>query len=409
MLMQALAPHSTQMPVERRATKPLVVLDVRVVTGRGGGPDKTILNSPRFLRPLGYEMLCAYMHPPGDPGWVSLCERAARAEAPLLSIPDRGALDPRVVTAALEICRRHDVAIWHGHDYKSNLLGLLLQPLCPMRLVTTVHGWGVQAARTSLYYRLDRWSLRYYEKVLCVSEDLYAECLRAGVAEENCVLLENGIDSEHFRRRTSIVEAKARFGIPANRHVIGAVGRLSPEKGFEVLLQALVRLRQAGLDACVLLVGEGEERTRLVALAAELRIAEHVHFVGHMDDPRPAYESLDAYALSSYREGMPNVVLEALAMMVPVVATHVAGVPRLIEHEVNGLLLEPGDATALAANLRRLLTDHELQRRLAEAGRTTIKTRFSFARRMERLAELYDVLLRRRLANGAHGSSDPHE
>src|SRR6185312_11216814 len=83
-----------------------VVLDARVVTGSGGGPDKTILNSPRFLEPLGYRMLCAYLHPPGDQGFDALRANAERYGAPLISIPDRGPWDWRVVKLLLATCRR---------------------------------------------------------------------------------------------------------------------------------------------------------------------------------------------------------------------------------------------------------------------------------------------------------------
>src|SRR3954468_3699772 len=103
----------------------VVVLDARVVTGTGGGPDKTILNSPRFLEGTGYRMLCAYMHAPGDPGFEDLRRRAKHRRARLLSVQDRGALDWRVFTRMLALCRRERVAIWHGHDYKSDLLGLM--------------------------------------------------------------------------------------------------------------------------------------------------------------------------------------------------------------------------------------------------------------------------------------------
>src|SRR5205807_10582326 len=98
----------------------LTVLDTRVVTGAGGGPDKTILNSPRFLASAGYRMLCAYMHPPGDPGFEQLRAKAKFWQAPLLSVPDRGPLDWKVAVELLNICRRERVTIWHGHDYKSN-------------------------------------------------------------------------------------------------------------------------------------------------------------------------------------------------------------------------------------------------------------------------------------------------
>ena len=157
----------------RVRTAATVVLDARVVTGSGGGPDKTILNSPRFLDPLGYRMLCAYLRPPNDAGFEVIRKAAAKYNAPLVEVDDRGPWDWRVVTELLDVCRREKVAIWHGHDYKTNALGLLLKRFWPMRLVTTVHGWVHHTARTPLYYRLDQMCLPRYERVFCVSDDLF--------------------------------------------------------------------------------------------------------------------------------------------------------------------------------------------------------------------------------------------
>ncbi|MGL4462000.1 MAG: glycosyltransferase, partial [Planctomycetia bacterium] len=127
------------------------VLHVRVVTGAGGGPDKTVLNSPRYLRPLGYDAVCAFLHPPGDPGVEILRQRADRWDAPTEMIPDRGPLDFESTLHLLNLCRRRRVSIWHGHDYKSNAIGLLLRRFHPMKLVTTVHGWVRHTKRTKLY------------------------------------------------------------------------------------------------------------------------------------------------------------------------------------------------------------------------------------------------------------------
>ena len=132
----------------RTAGQSAVVLDARVLAGSGGGPDKTILNSPRHLGPAGYRMLCLYLRPPGDPGFEAIRRKAADKAAPLVEVDDRGPLDWRVVPRLAAVCRRERVAVWHGHDYKTNLLGLLLARLWPMRLVTTVHGWVHHTART---------------------------------------------------------------------------------------------------------------------------------------------------------------------------------------------------------------------------------------------------------------------
>lgn len=382
-------------PPDRATSPPAtpVVLDARVVTGAGGGPEKTILNSPRFLEPLGYRMLCAYMHPPNDPGFEVLRAKAAKYNAPLISIPDRGAWDWRVVTEMLAVCKRERVTIWHGHDYKTNALGLLLKRFWPMRLVTTAHGWVQHTSRTPLYYRIDQFCLPRYERVICVSDDLLESCLACGVPAKNCVLLENGIDTTEYTRRRTTEEAKAALGLPLTGFVVGAVGRLSGEKGFDVLIRSIHALVSRGLDVHLVIVGEGGERANLEKLARELNVSDRVRLAGWQADVRGYFEAMDVFALSSLREGLPNVLLEAMALEVPIVSTRVNGVPRLVQDGRNGFLVNSGDLGGLTTALAGLLTNAALREVFRTAGRRTVETRYSFATRMQRLKRLYDELL----------------
>lgn len=378
---------------DRRPARAPVVLDARVVTGSGGGPDKTILNSPRFLDPLGYRMVCAYLHPPADPGFEVIRKNAERYGAPLVSVPDRGPWDWRVVTDLLAVCKREQVAVWHGHDYKTNALGLLLKRFWRMRLVTTVHGWVHHTSRTPLYYKLDQLCLPRYERVICVSDDLLEACLGCGVPARNCVLLENAIDAEDYTRRQPTAEAKARLGLPTTGFLIGAAGRLAPEKAFDLLIRSLRGLVSRGLDARLVIVGEGGERAGLQRLATELGLQDRVMLPGWQADVRRYFEAMDVFALSSRREGLPNVLLEAMALEVPVVASRVNGVPRLVQDGRNGFLVEPGDVEGLTTALRGLLTNRELRELFRAAGRRTVETRYSFPTRMTRLKRIYDELL----------------
>jgi glycosyltransferase involved in cell wall biosynthesis len=370
-----------------------VVLEARVVCGSGGGPDKTILNSPRYLVAAGYRTVCAYMRAPGDPGFEQLRSRAAALQVPLVPIDDRGPWDWRVVRDMLAVCRRERVTLWHGHDYKSNLLGLILRRFWPMRLITTVHGWVQRTRRTPLYYAIDRLCLPRYERVLCVSPDLHARALACGVPRRRCLLLENGIDTDQYSRRLSTAEAKRAAGVPPGRFVIGAVGRLSAEKGFDVLIRSVHQLLRGGTDLEAWIIGAGDQQSELQGLIDSLGCGERVRLLGYRPDVLELYQAMDVLALSSYREGLPNVLLEAMALGVPVLATRIAGVPRLIGDGVNGLLVEPGSAEALAGALGRLLAKPDLRGRLAEAGRRTVQERYSFAARMQRVRAVYDELL----------------
>jgi glycosyltransferase involved in cell wall biosynthesis len=335
------------------------------------------------------------MHPPGDSGFEVLQRRAAKWDAPLVSVPDRGPWDWRVVTDLVKICRRERVAIWHGHDYKSNTLGLIVRRFWPMRLVTTVHGWVHRTYRTPLYYALDRLTLRRYERVLCVSGDLYDAALACGVHRNRCLLVENAIATDEFRRRADIGQAKARLGACAGTLVIGAVGRLSPEKGFDTLIRVADSLLTDGTDLELWIIGEGSERSRLQGLIDGLGRGDRIKLLGYRADTISLYEAMDIFVLSSLREGLPNVVLEAMAMNVPVVATRVAGVPRLLVHDQDGLLLRPGDRAGMKDAIARLAGDPKLRCRLSELARSKVESNYSFERRIDRLRDIYDELFER--------------
>lgn len=371
-----------------------LVLHTRVITGSGGGPDKTILNSPRFLPSLGYRAICAFLHPPHDDGFQVIRDRADKWQADLEEIDDRGALDWRIFKQLLAVCRRHRVAIWHAHDYKTNLLGIVLRRFHPMKLVTTAHGWVEHTRRTRLYYLIDRWSLRRYARVICVSEDIMHACQSYGVGEEKVTLIENAIDTEQFRRSTTTQAAKAALDCPPHRLLIGAVGRLSSEKGFDLLIRSLQILVKRGVDVGLLIAGNGPERTALERLISQLQLEDRVRLVGFQSNLKAFYEALDLFVLSSHREGLPNVLLEAMSYEVPVLATRIAGIPRLIQDGENGLLVDPGDAASLANRMQFLLQSAALRTKLACAGRSTIESRYSFSNRMKNVARVYDDVLR---------------
>ena len=372
-----------------------VVLHTRVVTRTGGGPDKTILLSAAHLADTPYWLAAAYMHPPDDPGFPAVQRRAADMGCPLISIPDRGPLDRSVFRRMLDVCRHYQVRIWHGHDYKSNMLGLTVRPFWDMKLVSTVHGWVKRTARTPLYYAIDRWCLPYYHHVICVSEDLCQRVRSLGVPEERLSLINNAIDQQQYQRRCPAAAAplRARFEVPPGRLVVGAMGRLSPEKAFSHLIRAAGELIQQGIDLELWIAGEGEGRDDLQRLIDHLRLGSRVKLLGFVSDTIDLYQALDLFVLPSLREGLPNVVLEAMSMEVPVVATRVAGLGTLIRDGENGLLCRPGDIQQIAAACRQVLADEPLRRRLADAGRSLIETRYAFSRRMDHVRAIYDRVL----------------
>ncbi len=372
-----------------------VVLHTRVVTETGGGPDKTILLSASYLADSRYWLAAAYMHPPDDPGFEAIRRRADEFNSPLISVPDRGATDTRVLRRMRALCKHYNVKIWHGHDYKSNLIGLMLRPFWKMKYVTTVHGWVKHTTRTPLYYAVDRWALPFYQHVICVSDDLRDRVRELGVADDKISLIHNAIDERRYDRQRPAADApmRASMNTPPGRLVIGAVGRLSAEKGFNHLIRAADTLLKEGFDFEVWIAGDGDARPELEQLIAHLGLQDRVKLLGFCGDMIAMYEALDVFVLSSLREGLPNVVLEAMSMRVPVVSTRVAGVPKLIDDGVTGVLCPIGDVPAMADALRPVLTEASTRQRLAEAGRAKIEREYSFTQRMARIRSIYDSVL----------------
>jgi glycosyltransferase involved in cell wall biosynthesis len=378
----------------------ITVLDVRIVSGTGGGPDKTILNSPRHLEHTRYRNVAAYIHAPGDPGFASIAARAEERRCPLIAIPDPHPFDVRTLAKLADVCRSLDVRIWHGHDYKSNLFGVLLERLCDLRLVTTVHGWVKHTHKTPLYFAIDRFALRRHREVIAVSRDLYDASLAAGVRRDRLTLIENAIDTDEFRRSAPANDSPLRQMSPGRlvggapgRLVVGAVGRLSEEKGFHLLLEAVEHVLDRGLDVELWIAGEGDQRARLEAQIGASRWRERMRLLGFQRDVRALFEALDVFALSSLREGLPNVVLEAMAMEVPVLATRCGGMEAFARDGEDALLVPAGDARALADALERLVRDAELRQRLSLAARAKIEREHGFAQRMQRVRSIYDRIV----------------
>lgn len=360
------------------------VLHVRIAAGAGGGPEKTIINSPRHLERHGYRGLVAYLHPPGDPGFEVIVQRAQEKNCPLMGFPESLPIDPRVLWKLARLCRKEKVQVWHGHDYKSNLYGVLLRPFLGFRLVTTVHGWVKHTKRTPLYYAIDRWTLPRHEEVVAVSSDLFDAVRLAGVPESKLTLIENAIDTDEFQR-----QRPRRTSGPLR---IGAVGRLSEEKGFDLLIRACERLLDQGLELELAIAGEGDQQQSLRDQIARSKYAAQFQLLGFQTDTRALFDSFDLFCLSSLREGLPNVVLEAMSMSMPVVATRSGGMQSFARDGEDALLITPGSVDELESGLGRVLRDKQLQEQLAQGARARVLADCSFARRMERIAGIYDGL-----------------
>jgi glycosyltransferase involved in cell wall biosynthesis len=203
------------------------------------------------------------------------------------------------------------------------------------------------------------------------------------------VVLPLGVDVDAFRPRS--VRQRDR----AAPFRLLSVGRLVPQKGYPILLEVMSLLRERGRNVTLTLVGDGTERGRLENLIAARRLGDCVRLAGACNHDRLSdhYASSDAFVLSSFLEGVPVVLMEAMAMELPCVATWIHGIPEIIEKDVEGLLVPPASAAAIVDAVERLIDDPEWARRLGTAAGRKVLDRYHLERNVERLIEEFRVRL----------------
>jgi len=384
--------------------QPATVLHARVVAGTGGGPEKTILRSARYASRVELDMSALYLHPRGDAGIETIQQRADALECQLLTIGERGAIDPGTIRHTLRVCREQNVTVWHAHDYKTDLLGLLLRRWHKMKLVTTLHGYTWDTWRTQLYYRIDSSILRHYDHVIAVSPQLADHARRCGVPADKLSYIPNGIRLEEAHSQTTREVVRDAWGLPQEAEVIGVVARHSVEKGVDRAIRVFSQLSTDRENLRLMLIGDGPERATLERLAAELGVADRVVFCGWQKRPTDFYPAMDLLLLPSYTEGLPNVVLEAMANRVAIAATRVGAVPDVLDAGDCGVLLED-DEVAWPDAIATFMANHLLRQRFVRRAERRVAERFTFDRRMRDVFAVYDGLL----GTGYAARLDSHE
>jgi colanic acid/amylovoran biosynthesis glycosyltransferase len=200
---------------------------------------------------------------------------------------------------------------------------------------------------------------------------------------QKVVMLPLGVDVDSYRRGSS---PRRERGEPFR---LLSVGRLAAPKGYSILIAALALLRERGRNVRLTLVGEGQQRAMLEALIARRGLGDIVRLTGALNHERVMdyYEASDAFVLSSFLEGVPVVLMEAMAMELPCIATWITGIPEIIESGLEGLLVPPASASAIADAVGRLMDDPAAARQLGSAARRKVATRYHLEQNVARLAD----------------------
>ncbi|NNE09887.1 MAG: glycosyltransferase family 4 protein, partial [Gemmatimonadetes bacterium] len=226
-----------------------------------------------------------------------------------------------------------------------------------------------------------------FDRTIAVSEAVRRELLRF-LPEDRVITIPNGIPCGEDAG-SALPAVVSPF--PAGSFVLGSAGRLSPEKRFDILIEVVRELRSRGVPATALVLGEGPEERKLRTVAGA-DLAEHLHFAGFQQNVGAWLGIMHVFAITSDREGLPTVLLEAWEAGCPVVSRAVGGIPDIVENGVNGALVPTGDPSAFADACETLYRDPALRDRYAEKGRAEVRTRYSSAKNARAMERLYETI-----------------
>jgi glycosyltransferase involved in cell wall biosynthesis len=355
-----------------------------------GGQERVAEDLARLQRAAGHEVLAISLAQ-GPEGPTAAAFRAAGVLPATIAKGPR--VDPSLPVRLAAHLRRHRVNVVHTHNPHALIYGAPAAWLSGAVAVHSKHGMNPDLQRR-LWLR--RVAAKFVDAYVAVTPTLATKALAQGDCDSSRLhVIPNGIDVVRFApSRRGRRKVREELGIPDDAWIVGTVGRLAPEKDQALLIDAMAPLLSEGRR--LVIVGDGTERDRLRARIARLPGGRYVHMLGGREDVESILAALDAFALTSRTEGLPLVLLEAMATGLPVLSTAVGGIPDLVEHRITGLLSRAGEPAPLTRQLASLSTDASLSRQMGEAGRHQIFEHHSVDRMAKEYGALYESTLRSR-------------
>jgi len=367
----------------------------------GGSSENTIASCVALDR-AGYDCMLATSFRESD---ASSLADARRRGCRVVDIPALGRevaplADLTALAELVRLIRRERPAIVHTHTSKAGFIGRLAAVIARApAVIHQPHGhifYGYYSPRrTAVFTALERQAARWTDRIITLTDRGAQEHLARGIGRaEQYVAVPSGVPTAELRAAAPPRgEARARLGLDPDAFIVVGLGRLVPIKGFDLLARALPAVVAQIPSARVLLVGDGAERAHLGAIAASMGVAERLQMTGETTDVASYLAAADVVAVPSRNEGMGRVIVEAMALGLPVVATAVGGIPDVVTDGECGRLVEPEYVDALAAALVDLGRDPALRRKLGEAAVRRAEA-FSTAVASEKLVAVYATLVR---------------
>jgi glycosyltransferase involved in cell wall biosynthesis len=359
------------------------------------GAELILLYLARELMTLGHEPIIGSIRDPGTAS-TDFEDMAVAWGLPVVRIRIAPRLTPGTIRSLLRTIRGMSPDLLHSHGYKPNILLGLLPRKWRGPMICTLHGWTYPRPFTALwlYQLVDRVCLRGLDQVVMVGHHMRQLTAMRSLSSRKCTVIENGIPS--LQARLEDYSAMRVQPLPAafadfvrRAPTIVAIGRLSPEKGFDVLIEAFAQTCSRGMRYQLAIVGEGPQQAQLEAQIAHLALADRVLMSGYVAGADRVLERAAGFVMSSFTEGLPLALLEAMQWRAPIVATTVGAIPDVLDHGAGGWLVAPGDAAALCNALLQLMSGSADAVQKSTVSLQRVSERYSSSRMAEEYANLY--------------------
>lgn len=372
-------------------------IDVLHIRSSGGvfGAEGVILNLAKELNRQNFINIVICINNFKNPH-LELIDECKKMGIEAEAVFCQGRVDVKVIRNIRKLLRKYNINILHCHDYKANFFGFFASRGLNIKIIATNHLWTKATRSLRIYERIDGFILRFFDQVIAVSDSIKKDILKSGVPEQKVITIYNGIDLGKFDLNCSSEYLRQEFNIPSDIQIVGTAGRLTVEKSQSYLLDAAVEVLKILPKTIFLIVGDGPLKMELVQKTKSLGIEKNVIFTGLRKDMVNIYNLFDIFVSSSFREGIPLVILEALAMKKPVIATDVGGVAKLVIDNQTGILLQPGDLKSLASAIVTLLKDRDKAKSMGEKGRRLVESNFSAKVMANNYLKVYEGILKER-------------
>lgn len=389
------------------------ILDFRGTYKGGGGPDKTILNSAIQHDPNRVYVQVLYLRNPADHEY-SIDKWAAELGVNYLDVFDAKIIDRRCIERIKQIINEQNITIIHSHDEKTLLYGWLIKLSIPhLRIMYTCHlhspykRGDFNSLSSYMNFKLRRKAItflmkQYHKPLLAVSHHTKHCMIKDGLNEKDIETLHNGIDTEYWCEEKGNALLRKELGLKSHEFLVGTVARIAQQhKDLGTFYKVAAQISNKMPNVKFVIVGDGygDEMVKAKERVAELGIEHSFFFTGHRTDLLEVYTSFDVFLMTSLTEGLPNTVLEAMALEVPVVSTEVAGVPELVINNETGFLSPIRDVNSLSEHVMSLLLDPVLRQKFGKSARQRIEQGFSFGSRVRAMEGYYDFFAKQQ---GAH-------